>query len=37
MPWHRLFSVEIMIALVEQRKNDLAGLCRRFKVERLEL
>jgi hypothetical protein len=26
-----------MIALVEQKKNDLAGLCRRFKVERLEL
>ena len=26
-----------MIALVEQKKNDLADLCRRFKVERLEL
>ena len=26
-----------MIALVEQRKNDLADLCRRFNVERLEL
>jgi hypothetical protein len=26
-----------MIALVEQKKNDVADLCRRFKVERLEL
>ncbi|MGD0815426.1 MAG: nucleotidyltransferase domain-containing protein [Verrucomicrobiota bacterium] len=26
-----------MIALVEQKKTDLADLCRRFKVERLEL
>jgi predicted nucleotidyltransferase len=34
---HRLLSVGIMIALVEQKKNDLAELCRRFKVERLEL
>ena len=34
---HGLLSVGIMIALVEQKKNDLAGLCRRFNVERLEL
>ena len=27
----------IMIALVEQKKDDLADLCRRFDVERLEL
>jgi predicted nucleotidyltransferase len=26
-----------MIALVEQKKNDLAGLCRLFNVERLDL
>jgi hypothetical protein len=26
-----------MIAVVEQKKDDLADLCRRFKVERLEL
>jgi len=26
-----------MIALVEKKKNDLADLCRRFNVERLEL
>jgi predicted nucleotidyltransferase len=26
-----------MIALVEEKKNDLADLCRRFNVERLEL
>jgi predicted nucleotidyltransferase len=26
-----------VIALVEQKKDDLAALCRRFKVERLEL
>jgi hypothetical protein len=37
LPWHGLFSVGIMIALVEQKKDDMADLCRRFKVERLEL
>lgn len=26
-----------MIALVEQKKRELAGLCQRFKVERLDL
>jgi predicted nucleotidyltransferase len=26
-----------MIALVEQKKSDVAALCRRFNVERLEL
>jgi predicted nucleotidyltransferase len=26
-----------MVALIEQKKNDLADLCRRFHVERLEL
>ena len=26
-----------MIALVEQKKREVAGLCRRFKVERLDL
>jgi uncharacterized protein len=34
---HGLFYAGIMIALIEQKKNDLADLCRQFKVERLEL
>jgi hypothetical protein len=36
-PWGALLFAESMIALVEEKKDDLAALCRRFNVERLEL
>ena len=35
--WRGVSLAAIMIALVEEKKNDLADLCRRFNVERLDL